>query len=140
MITGMPRSLVILACVAIGGAIGAMARHGVSLVIVPRAEGPRWPATLAVNLLGCLLIGVLWRVMEHHATSATMRALVITGILGGFTTFSAFGLDVLELLEGRRAGLAALYVGASVGAGVLLLKLGHDLTGALLGATAAAGE
>lgn len=136
----MSRSLIVLAAIALGGGLGATARHGLSLLIVSRAEGARWPATLAVNLLGCLLIGVLWRVMEHHATSTTVRAFVITGLLGGFTTFSAFGLDVLELLTGRRGGLAALYVGASVGVGVLLVKLGHDLAGPLLDVNAASGD
>lgn len=133
----MPRSLFVIAAVALGGAIGAVARHGLSLAIAARFEGARWPATLIANLAGCLLIGIAWRLMEHHAASPVVRGLLMTGLLGAFTTYSTFGLDVLHLMEARRTGFAAFYVGLSVVGGLLLVRLGHDLTQAMLGAMAA---
>ncbi len=121
----MDRPLLVLACVALGGAVGAVARFGLALAVAARFDGARWPATLAANLLGCLAIGVAWRVLEHHAASPAVRGLLVTGVLGAFTTFSTFGLDVLGLLEGRRPGAAAAYVAASVVGGLALVAAGH---------------
>lgn len=128
----MDRPLLVLACVALGGAIGALARFGLALGIAARLDGARWPATLAANLLGCLAIGAAWRILEHHAASPAVRGLLVTGVLGAFTTFSTFGLDVLTLLESRRPGAAAAYVLASVAGGLLLVGLGHRAAGPFL--------
>jgi CrcB protein len=136
MIPSMSRSLIVIAAVALGGAVGAVARHGLSLAVAARFDGARWPATLIANLAGCLLIGIAWRLMEHHAASPAIRGLLLTGVLGAFTTYSTFGLDVLHLMEARRTGFAAAYVGISVVAGLLLVRLGHDLTQAMLGSVA----
>jgi CrcB protein len=104
-----------------GGALGAAARYGVSLLAA------RWPgfpfATLAVNVAGCLAIGLLSPVL----TSESARLFLITGVLGGFTTFSAFGADTQALAAGGRPGLAAVYVGLSVGAGLGAVWLGRVL-------------
>ena len=130
----MQRSTLVFACVALGGAIGAVARHGITLAMAARGGGGGgWPGTLTVNLLGCFLIGVAWRFIDQPEFPPALRALLISGLLGAFTTFSAFGLDAVALLEARRPGLAAAYLLASVGGGLLLVVLGRAM------ATAAAG-
>lgn len=99
--------------VALGGAIGAVMRFGVGLVVV-RLSGPGFPvATLTVNVVGSFLMGLcaVW-LFQRGLTS--WQPFVLTGILGGFTTFSAFSLEAFTLFERGQAGAAALYVGLSV--------------------------
>ena len=110
--------------VAAGGALGSVARYAVSLLAVRWAAG--FPAgTLAVNLAGCLAIGALGAALP--ATSEGTRLFLLTGVLGGFTTFSAFGLETQILATSGRGGLAALYVAVSVGAGLGAVWLGRVL-------------
>lgn len=96
--------------VALGGALGSVLRYAVTLLGL-RLFGPGFPAgTLAVNLIGCALMGVVAVMVADH-----LRPAMMAGVLGGFTTFSAFALDAVMLWE-RGAPVAALvYVGASVG-------------------------
>jgi fluoride exporter len=107
--------------VALGGGIGAAARHGVN-VWSGRVLGTEFPwHTLIVNVLGCFVMGLITGLLALKLNlSQEARAFLTTGILGGFTTFSAFSLDVALLVE-RKAMLAA---GAYVGASVLLSILG----------------
>ncbi|MHC4810034.1 MAG: fluoride efflux transporter CrcB [Planctomycetota bacterium] len=128
----MQRSTLVFTCVALGGAIGAVARHGITLAMAARGGGG-WPGTLAVNLLGCFLIGVAWRFLDQPEFPPALRALLVSGLLGAFTTFSAFGLDALSLLESRRPGLAAAYLLASVGGGLLLVVLGRAVAAVTAG-------
>lgn len=90
--------------VAAGGALGSMARYGVSLL----AAGQPW-ATLAVNVLGSAAIGVL----AGQGLAGPARLFWVTGVLGGFTTFSAFSLEAALLWE-RAPWMGALYVAASI--------------------------
>ena len=106
-----------LSQVAIGGALGSCLRF----VTVSLVGGPI--ATFAVNVLGSLLIGVLYVTL-----SARLSPLLITGVLGGFTTFSAFSLDALKLYEGGLTGQAALYIAGSVIASLAAVALGAALT------------
>ena len=103
--------------VALGGGIGAAARHGVN-VWSGRVLGTEFPwHTLIVNVLGCFVMGLITGLLALKLNlSQEARTFLTTGILGGFTTFSAFSLDVALLVE-RKAMLAA---GAYVGASVLL--------------------
>ena len=99
--------------VALGGAIGAALRFGVGLAVVRFASGPFPVAILTVNVLGSFLMGlfVVWsfqRGFEHW------NLFVMTGILGGFTTFSAFSLEAFTLIERGAFGSAMLYVVLSV--------------------------
>jgi len=111
--------------VAVGGAIGAMARHGVSRTAM-HWLGPNFPwGTMAVNVVGSFIMGVLivW-LAAREPYSAAMRSFLTVGLLGAFTTFSAFALDVVVLVE-RKAHLAAGgYLAGSVGLSVLGLLLG----------------
>ena len=99
--------------VGLGGALGAMARYGVGLAIV-RVVGHGFPvAILTVNIVGSFLMGV-FVVMAAYRGLTWMSPLVMTGFLGGFTTFSAFSLEAVTLWERGAVGQAALYVGLSV--------------------------
>lgn len=101
--------------IGIGGAIGAMARHGVGLVSL-RLLGPNFPwGTLAVNIAGSAAMGVFiaWLAAKEPHTAAT-RVFVATGVLGGFTTFSTFALDAVTLYRDRSLTIAGAYVAASV--------------------------
>ncbi len=100
---------------AAGGALGAGARFIVN-VACAQLLGPGFPwATLTVNVVGSFLMGLVVGFSGLLlGGSALLRTFLATGILGGFTTFSAFSLDVVELVERRQPALAALYIGASV--------------------------
>ena len=111
--------------VALGGAAGAMARYGVDSAIL-RAAGPGFPwGTVTVNLIGSLLLGLLIGAAAHGLhLSQEMRALVVTGFLGAFTTFSTFSLNTVTLIE-RGESLQALgYVLGSVMFGIGLFFIG----------------
>lgn len=116
-----------------GGAIGAGARHLVNIGM-GRLLGTSFPyATLTVNIAGSFLMGVLVELLVlRYGGSPVMRTLLGTGFLGGFTTFSAFSLDVYVLLERREAMLALLYVAGSVIAGLAALVAGMMLVRAVL--------
>lgn len=105
--------LATLAQVALGGAIGASLRYLTGVATI-RAFGPGFPwGTLVVNVLGSAAMGALVVILAQK--SGTRYApFLMTGILGGFTTFSAFSLDALTIYERGQIGLAAAYVAASV--------------------------
>ncbi|PKP74864.1 MAG: fluoride efflux transporter CrcB [Alphaproteobacteria bacterium HGW-Alphaproteobacteria-6] len=99
--------------VALGGALGASARY-MTNVAAMRLVGPGFPwATVAVNVAGSFLMGALVVTLAHK-DATRMAPFLMTGVLGGFTTFSAFSLDALTLWERGQAGLAATYVLGSV--------------------------
>ena len=109
--------------VALGGALGASARYLVN-VSTMRLIGPGFPwATVAVNVAGSFLMGVLVVVLAHK-DATRLAPFLMTGVLGGFTTFSAFSLDALTLWERGQTGLAAAYVLGSV-----VLSLGAIVAG-----------
>ena len=101
-----------LLLVALGGAVGAGMRFGVSEGVVRLVAGGdagtlRWPiATLIVNVVGCFVIGLLAPMAGDGRISAEARLMLVVGLLGGFTTFSAFGWEVLELMRAGRVGAA----------------------------------
>ncbi|AKC88428.1 fluoride efflux transporter CrcB [Pseudoxanthomonas suwonensis] len=109
----------------LGGGIGSMLRHGINLTAL-RMVGVGFPyGTLFINVAGSLLMGVL---VEYFAlrsgVSAATRLFFTTGVLGGFTTFSAFSLEAALLYERGQTGLAVLYVAASVVLSIGALFLG----------------
>jgi CrcB protein len=114
---------------ALGGALGSLARWGVGLAL-PRSSG-HWPwATLTVNLAGCLLIGVLLAVLAaRRPDDDHLRTFLGTGVLGGFTTFSAFALEVGDLLRAGAPVAAAGYVAVSVLGGLLAVAVGLRIGG-----------
>jgi len=101
--------------VAAGGAIGAMARHGVSRMSM-HMLGPNFPwGTLAANITGSFIMGliIIW-LTSREPNSPALRAFLTVGLLGAFTTFSTFSLDVITLYRDRALMIAAAYLGASV--------------------------
>ena len=120
--------------VMLGGAVGSGARYLVAGSLMKEAS-TRFPyGTLTVNLVGCLAIGLL-ATLFAEATGARpeLRLVWIVGVLGGFTTFSSFGLETLELLNNGRVASALIYVMVSTLAGVGLAFLGTRLATALAG-------
>jgi CrcB protein len=115
-----------LLLVALGGALGALARHGAGIAAV-RIMGAGFPwGTLAVNVAGSFLIGLL-SVWLAARGLGRLSPLLLTGFLGGFTTFSAFSLDALRLWEAGEALPAAVYVAASVGLSLVAVAAGVAL-------------
>ena len=102
--------------VAAGGALGSAGRYLVN-VTSARLVGAEFPwHTFAVNIVGCFAMGVLIALMALKLNvSQDVRAFLTTGILGGFTTFSAFSLDFAVLIERKAYGLALAYAAGSVG-------------------------
>ncbi len=100
----------------IGGGVGAAARHAVNRAALTLV-GPDYPAgTLIVNITGSIAMGMLatWFAFRGETTTAAERLFLTTGVLGGFTTFSAFALDATLMWERHDVAAAALYIGSSV--------------------------
>lgn len=117
-----------LVLVGIGGALGSMARHGVGLALARLSPARVTPyATMAVNLTGCLVIGVLAGLIASHRVTMSphLRAFIFVGVLGGFTTFSSFGLDTFTLAHGGHTGTATINVVIQVAAGLALVAVGY---------------
>ena len=112
--------------VGLGGFIGSVARYKLGGLVLHLSAQERFPySTFAVNLLGCLAIGLLAGLTERYELFGPgTRLFLFTGLLGGFTTFSAFGLDALLLLRRSEFLVAALYAGASVVLGITAVWLG----------------
>ncbi len=109
----------------VGAGIGGAARHGMN-IWVARLMGTHFPwHTLVVNILGSLAMGlVAGFFMERSDTTGHLRLFLATGVLGGFTTFSAFSLDAILLWERHEYLLASLYVGGSAAGALIGLVLG----------------
>jgi fluoride exporter len=116
--------------VAIGGALGSLARHGVNHVVQTRWLTLRFPAgTVAVNLVGCLVIGLLAGLIASNRLTLGLywREFIFVGVLGGFTTFSTFGLDTLTLTQSHSSTLAVLNVALQVLGGLLAVWAGYAI-------------
>ncbi|WP_103020341.1 fluoride efflux transporter CrcB [Salinibacter altiplanensis] len=124
--------------IALGGSLGALLRHGLSS-LAHRLLPPSFPwGTLAANLSGCFLIGVLWVVAAEYSFSQNVRVFVFTGGIGSLTTFSTYSLESLMLLrEGRvLRGLGNVLISnviglalVALGIGCALLLLGEPVSG-----------
>ena len=116
-----------LLLIGLGSCLGGMARHLVGLGVRHLGLASLW-GTFAVNLLGCLLIGLLAGLFARHpnVSQAAQRFLTI-GVCGGFTTFSTFSRDGLTLWQEGRLPAFALYVAGSVVAGLVAVAVGYRL-------------
>ena len=111
--------------VALGGSLGSATRYLFSCWNISS-----WPwGTFAVNILGSLLIGLLMGMVGKGALSPEMKLLLVTGFCGGFTTFSTFANESLDMMKGGDMFLSALYIGTSVAIGVLAVWFGMKVTG-----------
>ena len=119
-----------LAAVALGGALGACLRYFVSIGLSSTLNSGFPLGTLAANLTGCLLIGAAAALLPvEDGPRTTLRLFVVVGCLGGFTTFSSFGLETVQLLEEDRVREAVTYVLASNVGGLALCFLAWFVTG-----------
>ena len=110
----------LVGAVAAGGALGALARYGVASAWPHPVAGFPW-STLLVNLLGSLLIGAVMTTASHRPLA---RAFLATGVLGGFTTFSAYSVETRDLLAAGRFGLALLYALSTLAGALVAVAIG----------------
>lgn len=111
--------------VAIGGIFGCLARFGLTQLI-QAVYGNEFPlATFCINVIGCFFMGFLFYEMLDKATvTPAIRAGVLTGVIGGFTTFSTFGMETINLVEGGQTRTAVLYLSSSIVFGLMAVMLG----------------
>ncbi len=123
----MLRSLLLVGA---GGAAGSMVRYGASLIIGRLFASPiNYTATFFINVLGCLLIGLLFGFLSKQQMSDGTWLILATGFCGGFTTFSTFALENVNLMQKGQTVTAIIYTGASVVVGLLLCRVGIWLAG-----------
>ncbi|GAB2628765.1 fluoride efflux transporter CrcB [Novilysobacter erysipheiresistens] len=122
-----------LLLVGVGGFIGSIARYKLGGLVLQLAAQQRFPyGTFAVNVLGCLVMGLLAGVAARYEVFGPgTRLLLFTGVLGGFTTFSAFGLEATQLVRRGDFWIAALYAGSSVVLGIAAVWVGIRAVGLL---------
>lgn len=118
--------------VALGGAIGATFRYGTGILLIKPTGLFPW-TTWWINLLGCFLAGVFFALSQKYPVLQNeARLFLMVGILGGFTTFSSFGLETFQLLRHGQSILAFSYALSSLVLGVIVLGLGYYLFQTLL--------
>jgi CrcB protein len=116
-----------LCSIGAGGFIGAVLRYLVSGWVQDRSGSIAFPyGTLAVNLLGCFLIGFMVFLVETRSLfSVETRSFLLIGLLGSFTTYSTFGNETMVLFRDGRMEMAALYMGTHLAAGLAMVWMGH---------------
>lgn len=110
------------ALVALGGGLGALSRYGVEQL--PFLDHDKYYFTVAINITGCLLIGFLWALFQHLGLPKWVYIVALTGFLGGYTTYSAFTLDAMQLIQNGRIGEMLFYVAITVFGGLGACALG----------------
>lgn len=127
----------ILFLIALGGAVGSIARYLIGGAI-QRSSASGFPVgTLFVNVAGCFLIGVFVRYLLNMQTSSDLRALLVVGFCGGFTTFSTFSFETVGLIEGGEYARAAIYIVGSVVLCLVATFAGMAAMSAISGASSA---
>ena len=124
MISDIIKNTLFIGC---GSFIGGAARYLISVAMKTISKGFPW-GTLAVNLVGCFVIGLLWGFFSKNSSESSSLALFITvGICGGFTTFSTFSKEALMMLQAGNFFSLMVYVAISVIAGIALVAAGYYL-------------
>jgi CrcB protein len=114
--------------IALGGALGALGRYAVDALIERRTESVFPWATFTINMTGCLAVGFLVAALvDRHRAPTWLRAGLVVGFCGGFTTFSTFAQETLDLTESRHVVVAATTVSISVALGLLAVYVGARL-------------
>jgi fluoride exporter len=110
--------------VVLGGGLGALLRWHFSGFVQNHTDSLFPWGTLAVNVVGCFVIGLLWNLFEYVPVAPAVRLFFITGILGGFTTFSSFGVETINLLRDNEFLQAALNIALSNIVGITMVFFG----------------
>lgn len=118
--------------IGIGGGIGALLRYAVSTYTYKFLDGIFPWGTLVVNLSGCFCIGFLWCIFERYVISPNARMFLFVGILGGFTTFSSYGIETFNLLRDGESKMAAFNVLSSNVLGIACVFAGFAVSAAVL--------
>jgi fluoride exporter len=121
----------LLVAVSVGGGLGALARYGLS-VLVPTGHGGFPLATFLTNVAGCLAIGALMVLVTERKAHRLARPFLGVGVLGGFTTFSAYAVETDVLLRAGHAGVALGYVAATLAGALLAVLAGTAVTRAAM--------
>ena len=121
-----------LALIGMAGLLGTLCRYALSTVVDQRSHSPFPYGTMIVNLVGCFIAGFLFPLMEQAAISPELRLIVFTGFLGGFTTFSAYGLQTVVLANGGMLSMAAVNVLVSNVAGLAMVWIGGSMSRSLV--------
>jgi CrcB protein len=125
------RRLSVLLVIAVGGVLGAAARYAVGAALPHTPESLPW-ATLLINVSGCLFIGVLMvLIVDVWVAHRLVRPFLGVGVLGGYTTFSTYTVESLQLIVTGRPALALTYVAVTACAALVAVQLGASLTRAL---------
>jgi fluoride exporter len=122
----------LLLLIAAGGFIGAVARYRVGGWVHARAGGGFPWGTLAVNLSGSFLLGLLLPLLDLSGPTPGLRAFLTVGLLGAFTTFSTFAYEAVMLADDGEYGRAAAYVGLSLGLGLVVIAAGFAVARAVI--------
>ena len=114
--------------VALGGAVGSLSRYLLSTWIYNKTQQIFPLGTFVVNILGCFLLGLFFTLsLDRWVISPEIRIMIAVGFLGGFTTFSTFGLETINIIKEGNLHIALLNVGLSVFVGVLAVWLGMEI-------------
>ena len=115
----------ILFIIGLGSFIGGICRYLLTLFVISKWSGTFPLGTLIVNVVGCFLIGILLGINQKMNLSTEMKLFFATGLLGGFTTFSAFSVEAVTLIRNGNAGQAFLYIACSMVLGLSATFLGY---------------
>ena len=129
----------ILSVISVGGVLGTLARYGLGVAFPHGAAGFPW-ATFAVNVAGCGLIGVLMVCIDQLGAHRLVRPFLGVGVLGGFTTFSTYVVEVQEAVAAGAARLVLAYLSGTLAAAVVAVLAGSALTSTLIRVLARAGR
>jgi fluoride exporter len=132
-------TLAILAVISIGGVLGTLARYGLGLAYPHGAASFPW-ATFAVNVAGCGMIGMLMVCIDQLGAHRLVRPFLGVGVLGGFTTFSTYVIEIQEAVAAGAARVALVYLAGTLAAAMLAVWAGSALTSSVLGYLGRASE
>jgi fluoride exporter len=117
----------LILAIGVGSFIGGISRYLLARLVQGNFQTAFPYGTLSVNIIGCLLIGVVFGLSERGQISQEWRLFLATGVLGGFTTFSAFSLETIAMMRYGQAWQAGVYILASVAMGLAATWLGFSL-------------
>jgi len=117
----------LLLWIALAGAAGTLLRYGIGTWLQPGSDGGFPWGTLAVNITGSFILGFAFRYLDRLPGDVELRTIVGAGFCGGYTTFSAFGLETVRMMQDGKTARAAFYVGASVLLGLIAVIAGLTL-------------